>query len=842
MARPQAVAGSTSPPSARWTDPTGVRTFIRVNLAALLAAAAMVGAVRVWLVSTNWLDVLLVAFVAVALCLARAEVLVNADRPVAAVVLVAATNWAIAVAATAIAPSAFNVLPLILLLPPLLAVRYLNRPELAALNGATIIVMAAVATLGRLSPGVGIEEMAPDWVLNAVAVLFVPIGAGMACFLAWTDHTAMTAKALELEKSRSRLLAAADAQRHRIASSLRVGPQRHVADVFAQIQQIRTGRPAHTTHLLDALTQHLEDANAELRELTHGIYPSHLSEHGIEHALRTALRLCSVPTAVNTTGLTRYPPEVEATVYFCCLWAIEDADAHGATSAVIDLRDDGELSFQAPAPRPADLAANGPSLYTDMSDRVYAVGGRVRLHINGDGSLRLHGHFPRTALHPDSTVDTHGLSAAGYSRLAGLWYLFARLWNRAGRNDGTEPSVATGIKALVAAAAGSLPLIAAVSVVVPDVWLLVLAASAALVWLLLRSILRSTHRLRDQTAVIAAATIFCSYVLVVTLLIPITASCAPMMMVIPVIMAVPYLPRRSFQLSMAATIAAATVAVVAGGLPGVGLQEQAPDWFADLAIIELAVLNSTLALFFAWENQIGISAQTRRLHESRRRIVAATERERQRIERDLHDGAQQRLVAAAIEARVAQRLLTSQPHRADEMLGALSEHVAEALTELRDLAHGIYPPHLAHGGLAEALDAATKRAPTPATVYATDLGRHPPHIELSVYFCCLEALQNAAKHAGETARVSISLTDHDGGLTFDVRDTGPGCDPATLYTGHGITNMHDRLTAIGGTLTVDSTPGAGVHIHGHVPATTENGDPRANRVPGLTATPSGPRH
>jgi signal transduction histidine kinase len=322
---------------------------------------------------------------------------------------------------------------------------------------------------------------------------------------------------------------------------------------------------------------------------------------------------------------------------------------------------------------------------------------------------------------------------------------------------------------------------------------------------------------------------------VVTLLIPTTASCAPVMMVIPVIMAVPYLPRRIFQLSMVATIAPATIVVVAGGLPGVGLQEEAPEWFADLAIIELAVLNCTLALFFAWENQIGMAAQTRRLHESRRRIVAATERERQRIECDLHDGAQQLLVAAAIEARVAQRRLTSQPHLADETLSRLSEHVAEALTELRDLAHGIYPPQLAHGGLTEALNAATKRAPTPAIVYATDLRRHPPHVELGVYFCLLEALQNATKHAGETARVTISLTDRDGGLTFDVRDTGPGCDPATLYTGHGITNMHDRLTAIGGTLTVDSTPGVGVHIHGYVPAID---GARADRISGLTSSPA----
>jgi len=800
-----------------------VRTFIRLNLAALVIAAAVLGAVRLWLVPSHWIDLLLLAFLAVGVCLARAHALVDADRPVAAVVLVAAANWAIAVAATAIAPSAFNVLPLILLLPSLLAVPYMNRVWLAALNAATIVVTGVVAALGRLSPGVGIEAMTPGWVLDALTVSFVPIGAGMASYLAWKDHSAMTAKARDLERSRRRLVAATDGERRRIARSLREGPERQLTEAFEQIQLLRTGRPANPTQLLGALTAQLQDANAELRELTHGIYPAQLTEHGIEQALRTAARLCSVPTTVKATGLTRYPPEVEATVYFCCLRALQDAEAREATSAVIDLTDDGQLVFKAPAPPPAALAADAQgNLYMDLADRVYAVGGILRLHVEADGGLRLHGRIPRTALHPERTGNANGWWEPGVTSLARLWFFFARQWDRAGRNDGAEPSVSTGIRALVAAAAGSLPLIAAVSVVVPDAWLLVLAASTAVVWLLLRRVLRAAHRLPDRTAVLAAATVFCGYVLVVTLLIPITASCAPTMMVIPVILAVPYLPHRRFLVTMAATIAAVTVAVVAGRLPGVGLQEQAPEWFADLAIIELAVLNSTLALFFAWENQVGMSALTRGLHESARRIVAATERERQRIERDLHDGAQQRIVAAAVETRVAQRLLAGQPEPAYETLRRLSEHVADARAELRDLAHGIYPSQLARRGLAEALDDAAKRAPTRATVSATDLSRHPPLIELSVYFCCLEALQNAAKHAGEAASVTITLTDLDG-LTFDVRDTGLGCDPATLRGGHGLTNMQDRLTAVGGTLAVHTAPGAGVHVHGHVPMVDEDG-------------------
>jgi signal transduction histidine kinase len=321
---------------------------------------------------------------------------------------------------------------------------------------------------------------------------------------------------------------------------------------------------------------------------------------------------------------------------------------------------------------------------------------------------------------------------------------------------------------------------------------------------------------------VAAATIFWVYALAVSLLIPVTACYTPMMMVIPVILAVPHLPRRRFRTFMVATVAAATAAALAGSLlPGAGIQEHAPEWFVDLAVIDLVVINTTLALFFAWENHMGLSAQAQALRESQRRLVEATERERRRIERNLHDGAQQRLVAAAMELRVAQRLLATQPERVGGALAGLAGQLREAGAELRDLTYDIFPPQLTAGGLAAALRAAVDRSPRPATVCAIAMRRYPPEIELSVYFCCLEALQNAVKHAGEAASATITLADHDG-LTFDIRDTGPGCDPATLRGGHGIANVQDRLNAIGGTLTVITRPGAGVHVRGHIPQLDED--------------------
>jgi signal transduction histidine kinase len=220
---------------------------------------------------------------------------------------------------------------------------------------------------------------------------------------------------------------------------------------------------------------------------------------------------------------------------------------------------------------------------------------------------------------------------------------------------------------------------------------------------------------------------------------------------------------------------------------------------------------------------VSLSAKAQALQQSRARLVTATDRERRRIERNLHDGAQQRLVAAAIQARVAHRLLATSPEQASAGLARLAGELQDAAGELRDLAHGIYPPQLTEHGLEAALRAAAARSPLPTTVHAAGLGRYPPEIEGSVYFCCLEALQNAIKHAGERAAVTITVQDRDG-LSFDVRDTGAGCRPEAIHAGHGFTNMSDRLGAVGGTLAIHTQPGTGLHLHGHIDRPVAIGD------------------
>jgi len=207
--------------------------------------------------------------------------------------------------------------------------------------------------------------------------------------------------------------------------------------------------------------------------------------------------------------------------------------------------------------------------------------------------------------------------------------------------------------------------------------------------------------------------------------------------------------------------------------------------------------------------------QAEELRQSRSRIVASADAERRRVERDLHDGAQQHLVALAVNLRITRDILTDDPETAASMLDQLADEVKATIQELRDLAHGIYPPLLADSGLGEALRAAGRRSPLPVTVSADGIGRYPLEIESAVYFCCLEALQNAAKHAAG-ATVRVRLWEESGGLLFAVTDDGPGFDVALATRGHGYMNMADRLGAIGGTVRWESAPGEGTRVLGSV--------------------------
>ena len=217
---------------------------------------------------------------------------------------------------------------------------------------------------------------------------------------------------------------------------------------------------------------------------------------------------------------------------------------------------------------------------------------------------------------------------------------------------------------------------------------------------------------------------------------------------------------------------------------------------ADHAFIETA---TSYAVMTVDNDRLSVqtSALLDEIRESRARIQAAADKERRRIEADLHDGAQQRLVALRIKLEVAaDRSADSKGQSA--MLRALGDEVEEALGELRSLARGIYPAPLGRG-LVEALRSAALQSALPTVVHAAGVGRYTPEIETAAYFCCLEAMQNVSKHARDATAIVIELND-SGALMLEVRDDGAGFDAAQVDAGMGFTTMRDRIAAVDGRL------------------------------------------
>jgi signal transduction histidine kinase len=247
-----------------------------------------------------------------------------------------------------------------------------------------------------------------------------------------------------------------------------------------------------------------------------------------------------------------------------------------------------------------------------------------------------------------------------------------------------------------------------------------------------------------------------------------------------------------------------------------------------LAIVHDSVLGQDTELVEAVGAAAMLAVENRRLQQhlvdsvqalraSQQRLVTASSSERRKIERDLHDGLQQTLVALRIHLELAQGL-AEKGSGLSRRLASLSAGFDEALEELRALAHGIYPPLLSEEGLAAALREAARRSTVPLSIGVEDVGRLSEECETAVYYCCLEALQNVAKHAGDEAVAELRLWQDGRAVCFSVVDDGVGFVPNPGRDDVGLTNMADRIGAVGGSLVIRSEPGEGATVQGRVTA------------------------
>lgn len=298
---------------------------------------------------------------------------------------------------------------------------------------------------------------------------------------------------------------------------------------------------------------------------------------------------------------------------------------------------------------------------------------------------------------------------------------------------------------------------------------------------------------------------------------------------LPSVLAASFVSRQKLRVYVAVSLVASTAVAGFGLLQDVtDLSAQVPNWVRTMmllgtgpplgALVVLVALQHNLNLRLALDDEqharLTLAEQADELRRSRLRVVAATDRERQRIERDLHDGAQSRLVAVNLGLARLRAAITDDPDAVPKVLDGIRHEVQLAHSELRDLAHGLYPTVLTQHGIEAAIGVAADRSAIPVTLDVSNVGRHHPDVEAAIYFCVLEAIHNASRHSRGSA-IAIRLQRSVDAVTFEVADDGIGIDP-TAMVGHGLVNMKDRLGAIGGTLDVLTNGGQGTKVVGVV--------------------------
>jgi signal transduction histidine kinase len=329
--------------------------------------------------------------------------------------------------------------------------------------------------------------------------------------------------------------------------------------------------------------------------------------------------------------------------------------------------------------------------------------------------------------------------------------------------------------------------------------------------------------------------------LVFVIVLPIVLPIAMINIIMPIALVSTQLPERRFPLMVVAAMFVTLLAGMAGYLQNVfELELKVDPWVWQWLCIVVLVVHILPLSLIVWRSNrqqkivldealdanVRLRESDDELRRSRSRLVSAADAERSRIERDLHDGAQQRLVAVLVQLRLAARTARRGGDVDLDAVDALADDLEAGIEEVRRLAHGIYPPLLKMRGLPSALTAVARRN-GPRTVVVDDgIGRFDAAIEAAVYFCCLEAVQNASKYGGDEVEVTIRLrcARADGGrtLTAMVTDTGPGFDPdGAAGVGRGIENVRDRIGAVGGEVTIRSVIGDGTTVELTVPVADE---------------------
>lgn len=324
------------------------------------------------------------------------------------------------------------------------------------------------------------------------------------------------------------------------------------------------------------------------------------------------------------------------------------------------------------------------------------------------------------------------------------------------------------------------------------------------------------------------------------LIVPETLPIAMQNVIGPVILAATYLERRFVRRLVPVTVViAVAITYIAFTSDGVGLDELIPRPVflgvllvyvgANLLLVMGDIQELNLVHLRSLQRAVRQNRQLRdaeqALRDSRRRLLVAADDERVRLERDLHDGAQQRLVSLSLQLRLAAELAEEGRPPTGASLMALHREATGAIDELRELAQGMYPARLREIGLARALHGVARRSSTPIEIRDTSSSEIDGSTKVALYFVCVEAIQNATKHGSADTTITISITEEDDDIVVVVMDDGPGFDTGDHTESRGLLNMADRLGAIDGDLSIRSGSGTGTTVTARVPLAVGAGSP-----------------
>lgn len=660
------------------------------------------------------------------------------------------------------------------------------------------VLAAAVLALLSLQSWIGLADAAPRWVqVTAVAGHMLVTGA-LAVRFARETSSALRSRTVELNGLGNSLQDATDVERQQIERALHVGAIAELDYLVSRLHDITnamTVRPQEAAAIADSAAEEAQQSLTALRTLSHGIFPDALRMYGLATAIRGLAAQSAQVERVDVTS-ERFALAVESALYAVVEEVVRAVASSPSGIRVSLQRHHDAVHLVVENVNRAAVTAIWPSQLVE--DRIGAVGGSIGSRLS-DGAAMMWVDVPLDYAPAVEAEADQGIDSAAVDR-----------------NDR---------RTLSRFVSSNIALCVAGIVTVAIVWMSTSARAVGFVEVILSFVLvclllarRALRQDRHKVAVVLICIETSVAGVSVTALLPDFAPLLALISALPIVLALPYLRERALDLIGAFQVAVlAIVAVLGLNRHGIVAASLIPRW-TTISMVPLTTASvAALIAKSVQESRAELIDRAAALAGSLRKMVDSADRERQRLERDLHDGAQQHFVATSMQLRALSRLAIADTERATALVVLLIDQTRQARDELVALASGAFPSALNGIDLADAIRNAAALSTVPVEVVAEGLGNLPQPVATAVLYCCREAIQNTLKHGGSNATVRVSLAATPDQLSFEIADTGRGFDTAQTRSGLGLRSLTERMSSIGGTLTVHSAPGRGAIVAGKVP-------------------------